>query len=160
MAIINFFVVYGNLFHFEEPKKGSKFWSAVVLQNGALIYGNHFLGFYCFQWPIETLHSCNLFGPMSLTNLKVVKRTHWLILLLIASQFNFLNSFCDNMSHLIKIEAKSNSFILSTLNFVFQFSVKIRIPCSARIIKMQLNQYLHKKTLLRHRVQKCFFLNK
>ena len=26
---------------------------------GALIYGNRFLGFYCFQLPIEILHSSN-----------------------------------------------------------------------------------------------------
>ena len=49
------------------------------------------------------------------------------------------------MSHIIKIEAKSNTFILSNLNFIFQFFVKIRMPHSARIIKMRLNQCVAKE---------------
>ena len=38
--------------------------------------------------------------------------------------YYFSNSFC-NICHYIKIEVKSNTFILSSLNSIFQFFVKI-----------------------------------
>ena len=57
---LHFFVNSGNLFHFEGPKEESEFDQQLFCEMGALIQGNRFLGFYCFQQPIKTLYSSNL----------------------------------------------------------------------------------------------------
>ena len=69
---------------------------------------------------------------MSLKNFKVVKRTIWLILSLIKSQFKFWTSFSDIgtiLSRLMHLSSKSQTFILGSLNFIFKFFAKFRIPC-------------------------------
>ena len=53
------------------------------------------------------------------------------------------------MSHFIKIEA----FILSSLNIIFQYFIKIRIPRRVRLVKMWLNR----KNFLRLCANKSFW---
>ena len=95
---------------------------------------------------------------MPLTNLKEIKRTHWLILLFIGSQSNFSQLILWYMGHFIKIEANSDTFILSSLNFIFQFFVKIRIPRRAQSTQSSRSwiNALH-KSHLRPGVKKVFF---
>ena len=57
---------------------------------------------------------------MSLTNLKVVERMHWLILSLIGSQFNFLNSFCNISAILSRLRQNRTHFYEY---FEFYFSI-------------------------------------
>ena len=57
---VNVFVDLSNVHHFGDLKKKASFDQQLFCGIGALIYSNRFLGLYCFQQPIETLHSSNL----------------------------------------------------------------------------------------------------
>ena len=86
----------------------------------ALIYGNRCLGLYCFQQPIEVLHSINL-DRYCYEILKMVERTHWFMLSLMGTQFNISNSFCDIWANLSRLRQSRIHFFEVVWNLYFNF---------------------------------------